>query len=594
MVGKRDEQRDKKMNLKLSRSAVCSLVVLAGMMLCAPKDAQAVSSMWSNPVNGSWDDVTKWDIGVPKANTNALLTASGSYTVDYTNPVNYAISGILLMNTSGNNTTLNINTNGFRFTGATVSNATLTVNVGGVVTNTGNCGNILSATATSPNSALVINGGRYVQTGNTFGNSSAGIALQVNGGAFDHGVSGGNFYGLITMTAGVIRVSSYNTPYSSTISGGVYSNLGSQAFNIRGGTVVVTNQGSLVTTGIALTGNGDILRVDGGVLEVTGNNFTLGTVAANSSRRGLIAQTDGTVKMAHAAGLVLGANTGTNGTNIGNNQYQLKAGTLSLQKITLGGSLNTGGSLNILDMSGGVLNLGAGGLVTNPPAGSISPYAIQLSGGTVGAQADWSSSLNMTLTNKPGPGTVTLRASDISDVACVVTLSGVLSGNVGLTKTGAGALLLDGMNTYTGATTVTSGTLGGIGKIAGTTTVASNAFVSGGSTTAVGTLTVTNLVMQEGAGLAWNYGTATQDSVAVAGALTLATNAVVNVSAVESATLSQLPSSAVLMTYTSNNGATSLDGWVVNGLPVTARVRLDAPNKQVLLITNRGTLISIM
>jgi autotransporter-associated beta strand protein len=557
-----------------------------------PKAAQAVSSTWMSPVNGSWDDGTKWDTGVPKAGTNALLNVSGSYTVDYTNPVNYLISGIVLINTSGNSTTLNVNTNGFRFTGATLSNATLTVNVGGVVTNTGNMGNILLSTVTSPNSALVINGGRYVQTGNTFGNSSAGLALQMNGGTFDHGVSGGNFYALITMTAGVIRVSSYNTPYSSTISGGVYSNLGAQAFNIRGGTVVVTNQGSLVTTGLALTGNGEVLRVDGGLLKVTGNNFTLGTVSALNSRRGLIVQTAGTVEMAHAAGIVLGANTGTNGTNIGNNQYQLKAGTLSLQKITLGGSSNTGGSSNILDMSGGVLNLGAGGLVTNPPAGSISPYAIQLSGGTVGAQADWSSSLNMTLTNKPGAGTVTFRASDANDVAHDITLSGILIGNGRLTKTGAGSLVLNGLNTYTGTTTVASGTLGGSGSIAGTTTVASNAFVAAAGTNTVGTLTMTNLVMQEGASLAWNYGTATRDLIAVAGKLTLATNAVVKVSAAGGATFSQLPTVSVLATYGSKEGAATLEGWRVAGV-TNARVRLDAPNNRLLLVVMKGTLVSV-
>lgn len=579
------------MDRKMGRSVFCGLVVMAGVLMCAPKaGAQAVTSAWSSAVGGSWDDGAKWSLGTPLAGTNALLNASGSYTVDYTNPVNYAISGIVLMNKSGNSTTLNVNTNGFRFSGATLSNATLTVNVGGVVTNSGNLGNILSSTATSPNSTLAINGGRYVQTGNTFGNSSAGLALQVNGGTVDHGVSGGNFYALITMTAGVIRVSSYNTPYSSTISGGVYSNLGSQAFNIRGGTVVLTNQGSLVTTGIALTGNGEILRVDGGLLEVTGNNFTLGTVSALNSRRGLIVQTAGTVEMDHAAGLVLGAHT--TGTSTGNNQYQLKAGTLNLQKITLGGPSNVGGSLNILDMSGGVLNLGAGGLVTNPPVGSASTYWIQLSGGTVGAQADWSSSLNMTLTNKPGPGTVTFRASDISDVARVVTLSGVLSGNVGLTKTGAGALLLDGMNTYTGTTTVTSGTLGGTGSIAGTTTVASNAFVAAAGTSTVGTLTVTNLVMQEGAGLAWNFGPASRDLIAVNGALTLATNAVVKVSAAGGATFSQLPAVSVLATYGSRDGATTLVGWKVEGV-TNARVRLDAPNNRLLLTVTKGTLISV-
>jgi len=96
--------------------------------------------------------------------------------------------------------------------------------------------------------------------------------------------------------------------------------------------------------------------------------------------------------------------------------------------------------------------------------------------------------------------------------------------------------------------------------------------------------------------LIWNYGTATQDLIAVSGKLTLATNAVVNVSASGGATFSQLPAVTVLATYGSKDGATTLDGWKVEGLPASsaARVRLDVPNKCVVLFTNRGTIISIM
>jgi len=60
-----------------------------------------------------------------------------------------------------------------------------------------------------------------------------------------------------------------------------------------------------------------------------------------------------------------------------------------------------------------------------------------------------------------GNGTFVASAAAASQVA---TFSGNLSGNGGITKNGLGTLLLDGTNTYTGATIVNAGVLGGNGS----------------------------------------------------------------------------------------------------------------------------------
>jgi autotransporter-associated beta strand protein len=73
---------------------------------------------------------------------------------------------------------------------------------------------------------------------------------------------------------------------------------------------------------------------------------------------------------------------------------------------------------------------------------------------------------------------------------------------VGLTKSGAGTLVLGGANTYTGRTVVGQGTLAGTGTVSGAATVARGAAIRGGTAGTTGTLTVANnLTLEAGATL---------------------------------------------------------------------------------------------
>ena len=93
-------------------------------------------------------------------------------------------------------------------------------------------------------------------------------------------------------------------------------------------------------------------------------------------------------------------------------------------------------------------------------------------------------------------GNATFNTTENSELV----LAGAISGAFGITKAGLGRLAIDGVNSYTGVTTVAAGTLGGVGTIAGAMTVAPSATAAPGNGT--GTLSLLgNLTLDAGANL---------------------------------------------------------------------------------------------
>ncbi|MCP5545219.1 MAG: autotransporter-associated beta strand repeat-containing protein [Akkermansiaceae bacterium] len=140
-----------------------------------------------------------------------------------------------------------------------------------------------------------------------------------------------------------------------------------------------------------------------------------------------------------------------------------------------------------LNITGGRLNLGKWGMRN----GGV-PYAVNFGGGTVGASANWNSSLAISLTGTGGDTTFDTLDSVDGTTPRTINLTGNLTGSGGMVKTGAGTLSLSGSgNAFTGKARVEEGDL----YLFNTATVSSLELAGGdlhpGTTGAAGTVSAT-------------------------------------------------------------------------------------------------------
>ncbi|PAW67953.1 MAG: hypothetical protein B9S30_06565, partial [Verrucomicrobiia bacterium Tous-C5FEB] len=140
------------------------------------------------------------------------------------------------------------------------------------------------------------------------------------------------------------------------------------------------------------------------------------------------------------------------------------AGTVTANGIQFGGTAGTYNATSAANLtlsgSSAVLYVGAQGITRGFAADDL-PVAIKLEGGTLGANQNWTSSLDMQLGATAGG--VTIRAQDSTTNGRTIALSGNLSDvsgvNGALTKAGSSDLTLSGSNSYSGGTTVNAGRL---------------------------------------------------------------------------------------------------------------------------------------
>ena len=359
---------------------------------------------------------------------------------------------------------------------------------------------ILSGTNTFGGDTVISGGTLTTGTAMALQNST----LNYQGGAFSFGtlttatlggLKGGQNLALLNTSGKGVNLSVGNNNASTTYTGILTgTNSAAKLTKIGSGTLTL-DPGALATGTVAnVTVNAGTLALNSGTLTVS----TTGTPTTGATGFGLLIST-GTL-------VVAGGSVNTNGyvSINGGGKLVVSGGTLTnATEILFGygcaGTVTLSGSgvmdLNILRISqasGGTVNLDGGTLrLKNFGAGADGTGVVNFNGTTVQAKAS-------TTTFTPAGAhfytwNVLAGGAKFDTAGYDITIPNALQSGTandgGLTKTGAGTLILSGANTYNGVTTVNAGTLlvNGGGSI--------NANVNGLMS---GTGTLTNLAVNSG------------------------------------------------------------------------------------------------
>jgi fibronectin-binding autotransporter adhesin len=275
-------------------------------------------------------------------------------------------------------------------------------------------------------------------------NNAAVVFNQSSNGTYAGSMSG---TGSLTLSGnGNVTLTGANTyTGGTTVSGGTLTgNTASLQGNVTNNAAVVFNKSTNGTYAGTMSGSGSLTKTGAGTLILTANNTYAGATTisggmlqlGNGGTTGMIAgnvTNNGVLAFNRSDSVVFTGNISGSGS-----VTYMGPGTVTLT----GSSTYTGGTL----VSGGTVQ------ASSDSTFGASNSTLTLAGGTVQATASFSSSRSIALT---GPG------GTFDTNGNTLTLHGAISGTGGLTKSGAGTLALTGANTYTGGTTVSGGTLSG-------------------------------------------------------------------------------------------------------------------------------------
>ncbi len=432
--------------------AIRTLLFLAAVSLLRPELA-AADTIYQTAGNSNWSTAT-WSAGLPNTSTETAVfnqTTGAARTV--TVNANYNIAGILFNGTT-TPTTYTITRTGttqtltLHSTNAIISSSSAAQIVGGSALRF----TLANATAFSVNGTgnLQINPNRI---------TNAGLAITLNG----TGAGNGNVSSNITGTGGLnVTAGNWTLGATSTYTG---------ITSVTGGTLSIAAENRLGGNPGAFTANQ--LTIDGGTLRTTAS------FAIDDANRGVTLGagggtfdvTTGTLTLA-STNIITGTGALTKigtGTLLLNSQNTYDGGTT-----VTAGTLTLGHASNTLDDAGTVL----------------------VNGGTfaIGANSDTIGALTLSSGNITG-STGVLTASSFAFTNTATTVSAILGGSGTLTKTGAGTVTLSGVNTYSGLTTVTAGTLAlghATDTLDGDITINGGTLSIGANSDTVGTVTLSS------------------------------------------------------------------------------------------------------
>ena len=278
--------------------------------------------------------------------------------------------------------------------------------------------------------------------GTTISGSGGSVAINQNSTVVyqsAHTYTGGTF-----VNAGVLRFNSGGSADSSAISLGDTSGSAPSALQVASG---VTLGGGTLTVRSGSSGAATLGYTESSGTGAVSRDITLSKNLALDVASGGTLQISGAVS---STGSLIKTGGGT---------------------ATLSGANTFTGSTTI---NGGTLSINAVGRLGTAP-GSATPGHLTMDGGTLlytGASAALSANRGIALGASGGTMEVTSGTT--------LTYDGIIAGGGALAKTGAGELLVGGVNTYTGLTTVSAGTLrvtnaSGLGATSAGTTVVSGA-----------------------------------------------------------------------------------------------------------------------